>query len=65
MSVKVDDIKVDDLCREPVAAKRGDPNDFMGSCIRIKGHPGRHQKINNGMTDDEVRAITEQDLDQT
>lgn len=56
------EIGLDDLCRESVSAKRGDPNDFPGSCIRLKGHPGKCQKITNGMTEDEAAAITMQDL---
>lgn len=58
-----DEIEPADLCREPVDAKRGDPNDFPGSCIRLKNHRGRCQKITNGMSEAEALAITMQDCE--
>lgn len=60
--MKFEEIRLSDLCLQPVAAAKNDGNDFPGSCIRIKNHNGKCQKIKNGMTANEARAITEQDL---
>lgn len=59
----LEDIKLEDLCLQSVMAKKNDPNDFPGSCIRLKNHKGKCQKITNGMTEKEALAITIQDLE--
>lgn len=59
---KFEELTLSDLCLKLVSAKKNDKNDFPGSCIRIKDHNGKCQKINNGMTESEARAITERDL---
>jgi hypothetical protein len=61
--VKLQDVTLADLCRQLVMARRNDPNDFMGLCVRLKNHQGRCQKICNGMTAAEAEAITAQDCE--
>lgn len=60
--MKIEEISLTDLCLQSVSARKNDPNDFPGSCVRIKNHKSKCQKICNGMTESEARAITEQDL---
>lgn len=59
--MRIEDVKLEHLCREPIAANKNDPNDFPGSCVRLKGHDGKCQKIKNGMNEAKAMHITAQD----